>query len=388
MSGDQFEGPDGCAKGDLDELVAMVNTIFRPGGAQDIRTDYPLVYRDQNLPNIRLIRENGRIVSEVPFIPWTVAHEGCRFTIGVISPTVTHADHRHRGYGLRCLNSCIECMVDQKIDLSVLWTQVATFKFYNHAAFAGVRDQGHTFPCGRDDVSRFEHHGEQVVDYDPGSRRFLNQIMSMHEAEPFGFVRDEDQAATFCSLPLLTTHLALRGGEPAAYLCVSRSSNKPGIIEAGGDADGVETLVHHALRSIGNDEPVPVHTSLCRTVLYELMHAKVADRREGSGENTMLRLNDIPGFMGRIAPWLEHRQNGGDMSFSIHVTDADQTVSLDFKSGSLSIGAGRRPQHLHMTSLELTSAMFGPHPARPYETPAPLDRLFPFYFPIAVLDRS
>ncbi len=388
MSKVRIDGPRGCTAEDLDELVALVSGIFRPDGFQDIRTDYPLVYRDENLPNIRLIRAAGQIVAEVPFVPWTVAHEGCRFTIAVISPTATHVDHRHKGYGLRCLNSCIECMALQGIDLAVLWTMVKTFRFYNHAAFEGVRDQGHTFPCGRGDASRFEHHGEQVVDYDPRSRQYLVDIMSMHEAEPFGFVRNVDRAATFYSLPLLTTHLALRGGEPAAYLCVSRSSNKPGIIEAGGDSDGVETLVHHALASLADDNPVTVHTSLCPTVLYELMHAKVADRRGGSGENTMLRINDIPGFLGRIAPWLERRNAGTDASVSIRVTDADQTVSLDFRGGRLSIGTERRTQHLELTRLELTSAVFGPHPASPFQTPPPLDLLFPFYFPIAVLDRS
>jgi len=388
MSENRIEEPQGCAQVDLGELVALVNGIFRPDGSQDIRSDYPLVYREQNLPNIRLIRVDGRIVAEVPFIPWTVVHEGCRFTIGVISPTATHVDHRHRGYGLRCLNSCVECMVRQKIDLSVLWTEVPTFTFYNHAAFQGVRDQGYMFPCGRDDASRFKHHGEQVVEYDPQSPRFLSQIMSMHEAEPCGFLRLEDDASVFYSLPLLTTHLALRGGEPAAYLCVSRSSNKPGIIEAGGDAEGVETLVHHALLQLPERTQIPIHTSLCRTVLYELMHAKVVGRREGSGENTMLRINDIPGFLRQIAPWLERRNAGRDASTSIHVTDADQTVSLDFQNGRLTIGAERREQHVQMTRLELTSAVFGTHPARPFDVPEPFESFFPIYFPIAVLDRS
>lgn len=388
MSDGRIEGPRGCTREDLEDLVALVNGIFRPDGSQDIRTDYPLVYRDENLANIRLIRDGDSVVAEVPFIPWTVAHEGCRFTIGVISPTATHVDHRHRGHGLRCLNNCIERMVCQKIDLAVLWTMVKTFKFYNHAELEGVHDQGHTFPCERGDASRFEHHGEQVVEYVPRSRRFLDRIMSMHEAEPFGFVRNEDRAAVFYGLPLLTTHLALRGGEPVAYLCVSRSSNKSGIIEAGGDAPGVETLVHHALRLLDDDETVTVHTSLCRTVLHELMEARVADRRGSSGENMMLRINDIPGFFNRIAPWIARRNADRDLSVSIHVTDADQTVSLDFRNGKLTVGSDRRPPHLELTRLELTSVVFGPHPDRPFETPSPLDRLFPVYFPIAVLDRS
>ena len=140
MSTSEVDGPRGCTRGDLDALIQLVNSVFRPDGRQNILTDYPLVYRDENLDRIRLLTVGGQIVSEVPFIPWTVRHEGCRFTVAVISPTATHPEHRHRGYGLKCLNSCLQWMQDDEIDLSVLWTLAPTFRFYNHAAYQAVRD--------------------------------------------------------------------------------------------------------------------------------------------------------------------------------------------------------------------------------------------------------
>jgi hypothetical protein len=88
--------------------------------------------------------------------------------------------------------------------------------------------------------------------------------------------------------------------------------------------------MHHALRQLPDDEPIVMHTSLCRSVHSDLMQQRLPDRRQGSGEHQMLRINDVASFLRKIASWLERRANGSSMSFSIGVTDTGQTVSLDF----------------------------------------------------------
>ncbi len=130
----QVEGPRPCTTHELPELIRMVDGVMRADTDQTMLTDYPLVYRDANLPNTRIVKAGGRIVSTVPFIPRIVEMDGCSFTIGVISPTATHPEHRRRGYALRCLNACLARMGELGVELSVLWTLTATFPFYEHAA--------------------------------------------------------------------------------------------------------------------------------------------------------------------------------------------------------------------------------------------------------------
>ena len=392
----RIEGPRGCTKADLPELIELVNAVFRPDGGQNMLTDYPLVYRDRNLPNIRLLKVDGQLASEVPFCPWPVEHDGCRFMVGIISPTATHPDHRHKGFALRCLNNCIACMEQQGIDLSVLWTMVPTFKFYNHAGYQAVRDQGLNYPSDRKDAPRFADGGETVVTYDPKARQYLPEIMALHASDAFGIVRDADQTTALLALGGLTTLLALRRGAPTAYLCFSSSLNKPGFIEAGGDKAALETLLHHALTTFragptkrgDGGGMIRVYIQSCPTVLGDLLSRRMPDRRVPGGDHMMVRINDIPGFLKRIAPWLERRRDETFGGFSLGITDAHQTVSLDFSARGLTIGSNRRPRHLELSRLELTSALFGAHPERPYDPPEPLASLFPFYFPISVLDRS
>lgn len=382
------EGPMGCTVGDREELVTMVNAIFRPDGRQDILTDYPLVYRDDNLANIRLVRVHGRIVAVVPFIRWQVVHAGCRFSVGIISPTGTHPEHRLRGHALRCLRNCVERMSAQDVDLSVLWTDTETFRFYNHAGYEAVGDQGHRFTWRRADAHRFVDHGETVVRHDPAEPRFLADLCALHDAEPGGLVRTPDRAAALFALPLLTTLLARRRGEAVAYLAISASTNKPGVVEAAGDRDALETLCHHAIAGRGDEQDVPVYIPLCQTAFADLMHDRLGDRRRPGNENQVFRINNATAFLRRLAPWLERQNGGRAASLSIGVDDPDETVSLDFQEGGLAIGAERRSEHIELTRCQLASAVFGPHRERPFDAPPPLARLFPFDFPITILDRS
>jgi GNAT superfamily N-acetyltransferase len=369
-------------------MIAMADSIFRPKGGQSLLTDYPLVYELENLPRVQVVEADDKIVSVVPFIPWPVWHDGCQFNIGIISPTATHPDYRKRGFALKCLNSCIGLMNDQGIDLAVLWTMVPTFDFYNHAAFQGIRDQGRTYPCTRSDASLFTDFGHEATKYDIATRVCLSEIRSMHEADPHGLVRDETRWSALLSIPGLTTHLATADGKPIAYLCYSDSTNKPGFIEGGGDARAIETLMHRTLSMLPEAADSIAHSQLCETAFGKLLESKFAERRRGSGENTMIRINNVRGFLHKISDWLQRKNGDRARSFSIEITDSDEVVSVDLAPDSVRIGEDRRPEHFEMSRLDFTSVVFGPHPARPYETPEPIAQLFPFYFPITVLDRS
>ena len=51
MSDLEIEGPMGCTKALLPELVALANGIFRPDGSQDIFTDCPKTRQAWDVPN-------------------------------------------------------------------------------------------------------------------------------------------------------------------------------------------------------------------------------------------------------------------------------------------------------------------------------------------------
>ena len=388
MSRNQIQGPQGCTGEDRDGVLELMNSILRAGSNQNLAVDYPLVYREDNLNNNRIIKAGADVVAVVPFIVWPVEHEGCRFRVGIISATGTHPDFRDRGLGLKCLQSCMQCMDQQGIELSVLWTMVPTFRFYNRGGYQAVQDQGCVFRLTRNQARWFRDHGESVVAHDTPAPQLLHAMQRLRRAEPEGLHRDDDRAAVLHALPKLTTHVALRNGEPVAYVVHSASSNKPGVVEAAGDEEALETILNRILLDRVTEAAIRVFRPLSDNSLLRLLDRVCHSEREPCFEGTMFRLNDVTGFFRAIVPWLRRRHSGKAQSFSMTIAESNETVSMDFTDGDVTIGDQKREPHFNMSRLDLTSAVFGPHPCRPCDVPEPLSSLFPFHFPISILDRS
>ena len=388
MSSHQIQRPTGCTSDDLEGVLELINSILRAGSAQNMATDYPLVYHEDNLDRIRIIKVDNKVVAVVPFIVWPVEHEGCRFRVGIISATGTHPDFRGRGLALKCLQSCVECMEQEGVELSVLWTLVPTFRFYNRGGYQAVHNQGCMFTLNRNQAHWFADHGESIVTYDAATPQYLNAIQTLRSAEPVGLARDDGRAAVLHALPKLTTYMALRHGEPVAYVVHSTASNKPGIVEAAGDENALETIVHHILAGCVTDSVVRIFRPLSDTALLRLLNRVCHSECEPYLEGTMFRVNDVAGFFHAICPWLEKQAAGKSQSLSFTVSESNETISIEISHGNVSIGDKRCDPHFDMSRQDLVSAVFGPHPCRPYNVPEPFTSLFPLHIPISILDRS
>ncbi len=384
----EIDGPRACRNDELHEMIALVDAVMRAGSDQTFLTDYPLVYRDSNLQNISINKVNGEIVSVVPYFPRKVAIDGCCFTIGIISPTATSPDHRKKGYGLNCLNAGIEKMTTDGIDLSVLWTEIPTFRFYEHAQYQAVRSQKLLYSCRKTDAGLFANNGHSIVEYDPNSRRYITDIREMHEKEVFGVLRSAEDYPFLFSLPKMKTLIALQNNEPIGYLLVSRATNKPGLVEAGGEKAAVETLVNNVLNELDEKTALKVHGNLTPTVLGELFEERMPERRTPVTDGgMMIRINDVCRFMGKLAPWLEQTNAGTARKFSVGITDTADLVGFEFTGRGLKLGSDRLDAHVELSLREFTSIVFGAHSERPVDVPDILS-LFPFSFPIWELDHS
>ena len=380
--------PHTCLLEDLPQVIALVDSAMREGSDQTMLDDYPLVYLNSNLDNIRVIKSDGRVVSVVPFLPRPVKIDDCSFSIGIISPTATYPEHRRKGYGLGCLKSCIERMDQVGCELSVLWTQVATFPFYECGDYQAIRYQGWTYSCRHQDAMLFGDNGEQIVSYDPTTKYYLEDIERLHRQEVFGVERSPIELEYLFSLPKMTTLIALEENTPVGYLIFSRASNKYGLIEAGGHKSAVETLVHHALSMLPPEKSIEAYDNLTRTKLGALLQMRLSDRRLVYEKSMMIRINQPSAFLRRIGPWIESRNAGVNREFSFRVTDVQEQISFRFSDSGLVLGEERFVNHLETTRRELTSWVFGPHPARPNSPPEVFSEIFPFYFPIWILDQS
>ena len=242
-----MDGPMACGESELDETISLINSIFRAGTDQDIRSDYPLVFNASARKYMRIVRVDGRVVSHVPVAPREVVADGDRFITAVISPTATHPDYRHRGYATLCLRDCVRIMEEKGWPVSVLWTREATFPFYQNSGWEAVGPQAWAYTLRPQEHTLFQAGAYDIVAYNPANTRHLDAVIRLHDSEPHRIARSREEYRALLELPKMSTFLAMTGEDVAAYLIAGRATNKPGLIEGGGDGGGLEALVRHAL---------------------------------------------------------------------------------------------------------------------------------------------
>ena len=392
-----MDGPRAIEPREDEEIVDLINGLFREGTGQDVRTDYPLVYEPTMLKNRRIVKVDGKIVAHVPVLPREVVGGGDRFTVGMISATLTHPDYRHRGYATLCLRDCVRTMEEEGWPLSVLWTQEATFPFYQNSGWEAVASQGWVYRVGPADAELFAQGPFDVVPLDATNSDALDAVIRVHDAQPDRFARTAGQHEALFTLPKTGTFLALRGSAVAAYVTLGCSLNKPGMIEAAGELEGVEALVRHVLERHAGDEPVQAVVPLTPTVMARLLEAKKPGTRRpieealGIGQQ-MHRINSLEGLLKAIENHLRRTSAGLRGEVSLVCQDTSETVTLSFDDGSVGFSADKVSTAVVLTRRELTRLIFGPHPsARPVEVHGDaaqlLGKVFPYTFAIPELDH-
>ena len=392
-----MDGPRACLPSDDVEIVDLINGLFREGTDQDVRTDYPLVYDPAELHYRRVLKMDGKVVAHVPVAPREVVAGEDRFMMGLISATLTHPDYRRRGFATLCLRDCVRIMEDEEWPVSVLWTAEATFPFYQHSGWEAVGSQGWAYRLRNEELDRFKPGPFEVVRYGPTDERLLGAIMAIHDAEPYRIARSPAQYRALLSLPKTGSLLATNGGRVAAYLTYGHGTNKPGLIEAGGAIEGVETLVRHVLERRSYSDEVQVVTPLTPSALGRLLDAKAPESRRPIEEAMgigfqMHRVNSLEKLLRQIQPYLIGKSDGVHGDVALVCSDSGESVGLSFHDGDVSISQDIFPEKVVLTRRQLTQLIFGPHPsARPVEIGGPaggvLRNVFPYYFPIWELDH-
>lgn len=393
-----IDGPRACQASDFEEVLGLINQVFRAGTNQDIRTDYPLVFNHSKMEYMRILKVDGRVVAHVPVWLREAVVGDDRLRFGIISPTVTHPDYRRRGYATRCLQDCIRIMEEESVPVSVLWTLEATFPFYQQSGWEAVGSQGWLYQLRPEEHTLFNSGAFDVVQYDRHNTNAFNAMMDLHNAEPHRIARTIEEYRALFSLPQTTTSLAMSDGKVAAYLMYGEGVNKPGLIEGGGDIAGLETLVRHVLLKRPVDSEIQVLLPLVPSNLGQL----IEEKKPGSGRPIeeakgvgyqMMRVNNLEKLLSQIKHHLRSRSTGLHGIISLVCRETDETVTLRFRDGEVDLSTKRLTEAVELTRRELTQLIFGSYPAASSlefssATGEILNTIFPVYVPIWELDHS
>ena len=211
------------------------------GAAPTYGEEWPRIYRQENLDNIRVLRVDGRIISSAAIYPHEVRFGNARLRIGGITGVATNAAYRRRGYGTRVMQACIERMSELECHLSLLGSGVPSWYRKLGWEYAGV-ERSYQFSRGNRRLlpsnSGLVMRGAEDGDFEA--------LAAIHAERALGSVRSPDLLRSMWSpKPGAAVWVALRDGAVNAYLRVRGTS----ITEYGGPADLVLPMLSRLLES-------------------------------------------------------------------------------------------------------------------------------------------
>ncbi len=178
-------------------LFALVDSAFRPGGGSMAR-DYPRLLAEPNRFNLRVIVEDGRVVSHAGIVIRGASIEGMPVRAALMGSVATHPDRRGRGLASACVRSAMERAVECGAD--VMWISGEGDLYGRLGARAVGSDLEYEItadrvrPFARRDTDIRELTGEHVLDaaelYAHEAVRFVRPLEDWRSALRTGFAFD------------------------------------------------------------------------------------------------------------------------------------------------------------------------------------------------------
>lgn len=192
--------------------------------------EFPLLLSQENKKNMRIIKENKKVVSVVNFLPRKIIIEGTPISVGSIGAVCTHVDYRERGYSSKILKDVEKrmkkigvnlCLISGTRNLYRKWGADKVKNCKRYRIFAGLLELKYTIR---------EYKKEDLLSlkeiYDLQKTRYLRNIVDFETLIDSGTFPFGD---TSYKRYVLEDEKNLRG-----YIILKETSGKIEVKEAGG----------------------------------------------------------------------------------------------------------------------------------------------------------
>lgn len=266
-------------------VIDFLNRNLRPACKWSIVDEYPTALSKSQMHNMRVIIENGQIVSHAVFRPMIVKTPVGVFKAAGIGSVVTSPDHRGQGHSTQIIDACLEAAAAADCDFAILWTDL--FDFYRRMDFelAGSevtvildREVGPTA-------------GWKFLDSSKVAPDALVRVFQQHSVSSH---RSQEDVRLMLSVPNSTVMTAWEpNGRLAAYAVVGKGADLDGYIhEWGGSVSALLGLFSH-LRTAQKRDLRLIAPSHATGVLSKLKEAGCPEHRGYLGMVRILKTDSL-----------------------------------------------------------------------------------------------
>jgi N-acetylglutamate synthase-like GNAT family acetyltransferase len=229
-----YDGPRSVEPEEYASAISLINRCLRPNSPPSILKEYPLVLGKKNMQNMRVIVNDGRVISHAGVYFQTLRSGKLAFRAGGIGSVATDPEFRGKGLASAVVEDCLRLMSEAGCHLAVLWTQ--RHSFYRRFGFE-LAGSEYLYQLNSNSIRPADRRPPRFAPYTPD---YLPEIIRIHEREALRTERSPREYEVYFSLPKTKTLLAVREGVVTAYAVMGKGEDFPNCVhEWGGSADDV-----------------------------------------------------------------------------------------------------------------------------------------------------
>ncbi|CAH2214388.1 GNAT family N-acetyltransferase [Tepidibacter aestuarii] len=176
--------PESARIEEFEEVIKLINKVFRISNKYNptMQQEFPLLLNKDNIENMIVIKENGKIVSDVNYLIQDVLIQGIKVKVASIGAVCTGREYEGKGYSSKILDKVEEKMYDDGVDIVLisgdrsLYTRRMCSKVKNFYKYTMVPK----------DISL----NLDIQEYD---EKYINEIMQMYNQNATRYFRTKEQ---------------------------------------------------------------------------------------------------------------------------------------------------------------------------------------------------
>lgn len=330
-----MEGPRGTRKEEFDDLIKLVNMVFRPE-SQSMQREYESIFNEENLENLRIIVEDGKPVSHIGTLEKDVVIYNCRSRVGLVGGVCTHPDYRGRGCATLLLNDCINRFNEHGCDFMLV---SGARRLYDSADCLFVGNVIRLEIMQRD-LWRFEK--KEAISVEEFREEYLVDMMRAYEGKIVRFIRERKdwEIALRCGqvMNAPSDFLVIKEkDEFKGYLIVHFSDGRGDVREYAGDREALINAIpllfdKYALHALFF--PIPFEDSEFANLIQDKGVYSSVTPIAGT-----VRLLNFQRLIDRLRPYF--REKLGDLEQDLRFEEEGEVYRIGLKDEEIVI-KGRR----------------------------------------------
>jgi ribosomal protein S18 acetylase RimI-like enzyme len=297
-----MEGPRGLKKDELRSAAELANLVFRHDSPYKMEEEFPLLFSENNLENIRVFVDAGKVVSMVGMCINDVIIMGCMIGAVCIGSVCTHPEYRNKGLASKLLEDATNRAVQEGASLMLVSGDRGLYRRF------GCVDAGiyRWYSIKRDQL---EVHEKNLTLRKYGEKDVI-ELVKLHQLEPIRFIRTYEDFKTLLESKRLCdqiseTYVVEQNGPVVAYVSLQlpRSRDLPlAILELAGSRVAILKTLRSLMDDVGTESAI-VRTTTADVELDHLMVSAGAKRSTGGFMGTV-KLIDIERFLESIDTYM------------------------------------------------------------------------------------